>query len=118
MYNLIIGYSGPTDSDVEVIISASRFLEYTDSESQMRYRTLTPDLVNEIKGFPALFMQEHYADGAFVATITNITRSGRDYLISFERDSSFSIIPHANIEQKALELGIEDFECFRTHWAI
>lgn len=118
MYNLIIGFTGPTESDNEIIISASRFLEYTDSETQMRYRNLNPDMVNEIKSFPALFLQEHYPDGAFVATITNITRSGRDYRVSFERDTNFSIIPPADIEQMTLELGVEDFEFYRTHWAI
>ena len=118
MYNLIIGYLGPNDIENEVIISASRFLEYTDSETQMRYRNLTPDAIREIKSFPALFMQEHYADGAFIANIVNITSSGRDYRITFERVQSASVIPPNEIERLALELGIEDSEFYRTHWAI
>ena len=52
MYNLIIGYIGPKDPSNEIIVAASRFLEYTDSETQMRYRTLTPETVREIKNFP------------------------------------------------------------------
>ncbi|MET6760400.1 nucleotide-binding protein [Pseudoalteromonas sp. NCIMB_1079] len=118
MYNLIIGYVGPSDSENEVVVSSSRFLEYTDSETQMRYRVLNPDAVREIKSFPALFMQEHYADGAFIAKIVNITGSGRDYRITFERDQSIGVIPPADIEKLALELGIDDFEFYRTHWAV
>jgi len=118
MYNLIIGYVGPADSENEVVVSSSRFLEYTDSETQMRYRVLTPDAVREIKSFPALFMQEHFADGAFIANIINITGDGRDYRITFERDKSVGVIPPADIERLAVELGIDDFEFYRTHWAV
>ncbi|MEI6334122.1 MAG: nucleotide-binding protein [Methylococcaceae bacterium] len=118
MYNLIIGYVGPTDTENEVVVSASRFLEYTDSETQMRYRSLTSDAVREIKSFPALLMQENYAKGAFIANIINITSSGRDYRITFERDEATGVIPPNEIERLALELGINDFEFYRTHWAI
>ncbi|MEZ9923682.1 TIR domain-containing protein [Vibrio breoganii] len=118
MYNLIIGYVGPTDNENEVVVSSSRFLEYTDSETQMRYRVLNPDAVREIKSFPALFMQEHYEDGAFIANIINITGHGRDYKITFDRDQNIGVIPPADIERLALELGIDDFEFYRTHWAI
>lgn len=118
MYNLLIGYIGPDEAENEVTVSASRFLEYTDSETQMRYRNLTPDTVREIKGFPALFMHESYADGAFIASITNITSSGRDYKITFERDPDVGVIAPNDIERLALELGIENFEFNRTHWAV
>lgn len=118
MYNLIIGYTGPSESENEVIVSASRFLEYTDSETQMRYRNLNADNVGEIKSFPALFMQEHCPDGAFVANITNVTRSYRDYKITFEKDDSFGVIPKERIENLAIELGIDEFEFYRTHWAV
>jgi predicted nucleotide-binding protein len=118
MYNLIIGYVGPNDNENEVIVSSSRFLEYTDSETQMRYRVLNPDVVREIKSFPALFMHEHYEDGAFIANIINITGYGRDYKITFEREQNIGVIPPTDIERLALELGIDDFEFYRTHWAI
>lgn len=118
MYNLIIGYIGPDETENEVIVDASRFLEYTDSETQMRYRNLNSDTIREIKSFPALFMQEGYADGAFIATIHNITNSGRDYRISFERNSNVGVIASHDIERIAVELGIENFEFSRTHWAV
>jgi len=118
MYNLIIGYIGPKDPSNEIVVAASRFLEYTDSETQMRYRTLTPETVREIKNFPALVMHEHCEDGAFVAKIINITNHGRDYKLTFQRDDSIGIIDNQNVVRLALELGITDFEFSRTHWAI
>ncbi|CAK3288824.1 DNA-binding protein [Vibrio crassostreae] len=118
MYNLIIGYTGPAEDDNEVVISASRFLEYTDSETQMRYRNLDQTNVLELKGFPALFMQEHCVDGAFIANITSITRINRDYKVTFTRDSNSSVIPKEVVSRLAIELGIDDFEFYRTHWAV
>lgn len=118
MYNLIIGYVGPNDPENEITVSASRFLEYTDSETQMRFRNLSSENVGEIKEFPALLMHEHYEDGAFVAQITNITRSNRDYRITFERDSDVEVLTPKEIEELTIELGIDDFEFYRMHWAV
>lgn len=118
MYNLFMGYIGPSETENEVTVSASRFLEYTDSETQMRYRTLTPDAVREIKAYPCLFMHEHCEGGAFVGSITNIVASGRDYRVIFERNPDIGIISSEDIERVALELGIDEFEFYRTHWAI
>lgn len=118
MYNLIIGYVGPNDPENEITVSASRFLEYTDSETQMRFRNLTSDNVGEIKSYPVLFMREGYEDGAFVANITNITRSNYDYRIRFERDPEFEVLTPTEIEDLTIELGIDSFEFYRTHWAV
>lgn len=118
MYNLIIGYVGPSDAKNEITVSASRFLEYTDSETQMRFRNLSFENVGEIKEFPALLMQEHYEDGAFVAQIKSITKSARDYKISFERDESIPVLTPKEIEELTIELGIDVFEFYRTHWAV
>jgi predicted nucleotide-binding protein len=118
MYNLFIGYIGPTEVENEISVSASRFLECTDSETQMRYSNLNSNAVRELKGYPALFMHEHYSDGAFIATIVNITSSGRDYLVSFERNIEIGVIQPKDIERLALELDIGEFEFYRTHWAV
>ena len=125
MYNLFIGYTGPNKNDNEnnnvVFVEDSRFLEHTDAEVQTRYQVLNQSLVNEIKRFPALFLEEQYKDGAFIATITNITFSDerrKQYKITFKRISNFKIISSSDINEKQLELGFRPFECTRTHWAI
>ena len=118
MYNLFMGYIGLSEEENEVTVSASRFLEYTNSETQMRYRNLSSDAVREIKEYPCLFMREHCEDGAFVAKIVNITSSGRDYRVTFERNEEIGIIQPQDIERLSLELNIEEFEFYRTHWAI
>lgn len=118
MYNLFMGYIGPNETESEVTVSASRFLEYTDSETQMRYRNLNSDAVREIEEYPCLFMHEHCEGGAFVANIINITSSGRDYHVTFVRKEDVGIIQPEDIKRLALELDIEEYEFYRTHWAI
>lgn len=118
MYNLFIGYVSPNEKDNEILVSASRFLEYTDNETEIRFRTLRPDAVREIKSYPCLFMREGYKEGAFVGNILNITESGKNYRIIIDRNEDIGIISTEDIEKIALELGIQNFEFYRTHWAI
>ena len=118
MYNLFIGYIGSTETENKIEVSASRFLEYTDSETQMRYRDLNSDTVSELKQYPGLFMHEQCLDGAFIANITNITSSKRDYLVTFERNTEVGVVQPNDIKRLAVELDIEKFEFNRTHWAI
>lgn len=118
MYNLFVGYAGPTDLDNSINVSVSRFLEYTDDESQMRLRDLSGEAVNTIKSYPALFMREEYEDGAFVGKITSIEKSGHSYNVSFARNLQTGVIPPDVIKAAALELRIDDFEFYRTHWAV
>jgi predicted nucleotide-binding protein len=118
MYNLFIGYLGPNETDSEIIVSASRFLEYTDSETQMRYRTLSPDAVSEIKTYPCLVMRENCVGGAFVANILELAVSDRDCHVKIERNADIGIIDAEDIKRITSELGIERFEFNRTHWAI
>jgi len=115
MYNLFMGYIGPNETENEITVSASRFLEYTDSETQMRYRNLNSDAVREIKEYPCLFMHEHCESGAFVANIKNINSSGRDYHVTFVRKEDVGIIQPEDIKRLALELDIEEYEFYRTH---
>jgi len=118
MYSLFMGYIGPSDSENEIKVSASRFLEYTDSETQMRYRTLTPEIVKEIKNYPALFMHEHCEGGAFFGQIIDISYGDLEYSVTFEKNESIGIIEAEDIKKIALDIDIEKYEFYRTHWAI
>jgi predicted nucleotide-binding protein len=118
MYSLFIGYAGPNDPDDSVEVSVSRFLEYTDDETQMRFRDLTGDAARTILEFPALFMHEHYEDGAFVADISAIKQVGRAYKVDFRRNTEIGVISPDVISAAALELNIGEYEFYRTHWAV
>jgi len=118
VYSLFMGYTGPSDADNEINVPASRFLEYTDSETQMRYRTLKSATIQEIKSYPALFMREHCEGGAFVGKIVNIVYADRQYCVTFERDESIGVITPEDIKRVSIEIDIEEYEFYRTHWAV
>ena len=118
MYHLLIGYIGASDSGGTIEVDVSRFLEYTDDETQMRFRNLAGETASLIKEYPCLFMREKIEGGAFVGRITGIANARRAYKVTFERDQSIGVIPPEDIERIALELEIGDFELNRTHWAI
>lgn len=118
MYHLFIGYIGPTDPGNSIEVDVSRFLEYTDDETQMRFRALSGEAASLIKDYPGLFMHEEFEEGAFVGRITSIVKSRRSYKVTFERDEEIGVIPADDIERIALELDIHGFEFHRTHWAI
>lgn len=118
MYHLFIGYTGPADSENSVEVSVSRFLEYTDNETQMRFRDFTGEGASLIKTYPGLFMREEFEDGAFVGHITSVTKTNATYKVTFERDETIGVIQPDDIQRIALELDIDGFEFHRTHWAI
>jgi predicted nucleotide-binding protein len=118
MYHLFIGYIGASDPGNTINVDVSRFLEYTDDETQMRFRNLTGETAILIKDYPCLFMHEEVEGGAFVGRITGIANARRAYKVTFERDQSIGVIPAEDIQRLALELDIGGFEFNRTHWAI
>lgn len=118
MFHLIVGYGGPDDLKGPVVVSKSRYLEYTDSETQTRYLSLSPQAVKEIKQYPALMLREGNDTEACVVKIENIQEVGGDYRIHFTPIPGMETIQGGLIQRIALELGIDDFEFHRHHWAI
>jgi len=118
MYNLFIGYIGAADNDTEIEVSKDRFLEHTDSDVQIRYKSMSPQAVAELKTYPALFMHEGVAGGAFIGRITGIKTQGKNYIITFYKFKTSLVLSDKKIKEIALDLGITDWELNRTHWAV
>jgi len=118
MYNLFIGYIGAANKETEIEVSKERFLEYTDSDAQVRYKDMSSQAIAELKTYPALFMQEEVDGGAFIGKITGIKSQGGKYKVSFERDETAGVLSSKQIQEVALDLGITDWEFNRTHWAV
>jgi predicted nucleotide-binding protein len=118
MYNLFIGYAGPSDNINTIKVVASRFLEYTDQETQMRFRDLSKETANIIKGYTCLFMLEEGEGGAFFGDILDIVKQDHAYHITFRRDYLKGLISATDIKSISPSIGIDRFELNRTHWAI
>ena len=48
MYNLFIGYVGPENPEDTIHVDMSRFLEYTDEETRMRFRQLSGEAAHDL----------------------------------------------------------------------
>jgi len=118
MFHLIVGYGGPDDLKGSVDVSKDRYLEYTDSANQTRYRMLTPQAVKEIQQYPALMMREGEDSEACIIKIDNVQEVGGSYRIHFTPIPGFETIAGGAIQTIAFSLGIESFEFHRHHWAI
>ena len=119
MFNLIVSGSGwQTHRDS---FGSGRVLEYTDTAVAQRFMPNKVLDINAVSKLPTLFMSETQGDGnqvAHVGTITQLKLSGADYQLEYAIDPAIRPIPNSSLLRMARELGIEDFEFSRTHWAI
>lgn len=119
MFNLIV--SGRDWAPHSDSFLSSRVLDQTDAAIAQRFM---PDQVldiNAVSKLPTLFMSETQRAGnqvAHVGTITQLKLSGQDFQIEYAVDPAIPPIPNSSVLRMAMELGIEEFEFSRTHWAI
>lgn len=119
MFNLIV--SGGGWQPHRDAFGSGRVLEYTDAAVVQRFMPNKVLDINAVSKLPTLLMSETQGSGnqvAHVATITQLQLAGTDYQIEYATDSAIRPIPNASLTRMARELGIEDFEFSRTHWAI
>lgn len=119
MFNLIVsggGWEPHRDS-----FGSGRVLEYTDAGIVQRFMPNKVLDIDAVSKLPTLFMSETQGAGnqvAHVGVITQLKLSGTDYQIEYAVDPAIRPIPNSSLLRMAWELGIEDFEFSRTHWAI
>lgn len=101
-----------------------RTLEYTEADVLARF---IPNGVMDtatVLQLPALFVAETSYDNsqepAHIGTLTRIrsTGPGLDYQLEYTYDPDIPPITNAKLKELRHELGIEEFEFSRTHWAI
>lgn len=115
MFNLIVGF---TDG----VATRDRVLEYTDEGVKA---FLCPgdslDLVR-LATLPTVVMPEtgfsHEKKVARVGRLSNLRRQGRELRFDLVDTPSIPSIGTDQIEARADELGIRQFEFSRTHWAV
>ncbi|WP_157476444.1 TIR domain-containing protein [Lysobacter sp. Root690] len=120
MYNLLMT-SNPTAWDLpSTEYSKGRFLEYTDDSITEEHQALTLEIVEKIKSYPCLFLQERFDGVAKIGYIRNLRERANAILIEYEFDDQIGDIPAEKIQQLAQELDInlQNGEQYRTHWAI
>ncbi len=119
MFNLIV--SGSIWQTHRDSFGSSRVLEYTETAVVQRFMPNKVLDIDAVSKLPTLFMSETQGAGnqvAHVGTITHLKLSGTDYQIEYAIDPAIRPIANSSLLRMTRELGIEEFEFSRTHWAI
>jgi hypothetical protein len=119
MFNFLVSYSGWADG--RDTISASRMLEYTKDSLKARLAPGGRTDFERLLRMPALFAQETAAADNPVARVGTIYRAdvnGSDVLLEYAFDASIPPIPNDVLESLSSELGFDEWEFSRTHWAV
>ncbi|MTB87167.1 hypothetical protein H9L21_07620 [Aeromicrobium senzhongii] len=114
MYNLLVGFP-------EGSAHAGRVFEYTpDSVKAKVAPGGVPDLT-ALMGLPTLVMpeiREGEPEVARLGRILNLARHGSTYTFQFVPDANVTPLPLEKMLANADRWGMQDFEFYRTHWAV
>lgn len=100
-----------------------RTLEYTDADLVKRFMPNGAMDTAAVMQLTTLFVAETRYDNsqgpARIGTLTRIRTGPKvDYQLEYTYDPDLPPIPNAKLTELRHELGIEEFEFSRTHWAI
>lgn len=119
MFNLLVDSVQTAWDNSSNTLSRSRIFEYTPSDIATRYNDLDDEAIKELKGLPTLFMIEGEARPTKIGYINNIRRlTNGEIAIDFEIDPYLSEIESGKIKEIQSKLDLDNFEFYRTHWAI
>lgn len=119
MFNLLISYGEDSWKSSPVEFDKTRVaIEYTADEISERYRSLDVNAIEEMKGFPALFVTENERTESRLGRITDIRVRDRTVVVAFEFDPIFPALPRGAMEELRVDIDLGRWELSRTHWAI
>jgi len=117
MFNLIV--SGAGWQDFRDTFTADRVFEHTDEDLVTRFRPDGQFDLNQLMTLPTVFAQEgRENEVARVGTITRIRRAGREIALEYTYDLEVPPLQNSFLVEIAADLDIDDFEFYRTHWAV
>ncbi len=118
MYNLLVTAKRGAWDEPFYEFDKSRFLEYTTESVAEAFKSLTPNLIDILRGYPCIFAYEGEDQDLRIGKLTSVKERGRKLFIEFELDQNIPPIPFVEIEPIAPLLDIRDWEINRTHWAV
>lgn len=114
MYNLLVGFP-------EGSAHASRVFEYTADSVQADVAPQGVPDPSVLMGLPTLIMPEigqGEPEFARLGRVVDLTRRGSSYSYRFVPDTNVSPLPLEKMLADVDRWGIEEFEFYRTHWAV
>ena len=119
MYHLLI--SGQGWSKAQDTLHISRVFEYTDDEISAEFMLADKFDIDKVASIPAIMTSEIDGDKSAVAQVATIVKartSGKEVIFEYRFETGFPTLTNRDLKEMANELGIADFEFYRTHWAI
>ncbi|MEE4302194.1 MAG: hypothetical protein V2J24_22330 [Pseudomonadales bacterium] len=119
MFHLLVSYGGWDDATDSIDIG--RCFEYTEKELLDRFKPGGVIAVDQLPSLPALIMSETGGSGPQIARIGRIYRAwvvGKELRFEYGIDDSLPQLSNDAVEELSRQLGIDDFEFHRSHWAI
>jgi predicted nucleotide-binding protein len=120
VYSLLVTNAARDSQATSFEIERSRFLEYTAPEISGQFAGLAKEAIEAIKSWPCLVMPEGRSDErASIRRLTDISLASRDNLVVI-RTAKPEVLQTTNyvIWQSRTDLGIEQFEFARNHFAL
>ncbi len=119
MFNLLISYGPESWTSSPFELDRNRVaIEYTADEISERYKFLDDKAIEELKGFPSLFVVEDEEVESRVGYITNVRLRQATVVFDFELDTILPSLPIGAVEALRIEFDLGRWELTRTHWAI
>lgn len=122
MFNLLVSGNGEWWETAPFTSDISRFKEYSGAEAAA-IDVARPETLRQLEQVPTLLMYEVGASGPHARLVRhgrlcNIVRLGQDLCFTFEPDPTRAYLDRRVVLNFAEQLGIQQFEQHRTHWAI
>lgn len=118
MFNLLIKACNDAWSDCPVTFLRSRVGEYTVDVIRERYKDFNEKTIAELKSLPTLFVTENETAPSKLGYITEINVLSKELRIFFNFPADIPEIAQGKVEELLEMLDLDDYELFRTHWAI
>ena len=119
MFNLLVKSSGW--ADVQDSLTSGQVFEHTDQDLRERFKPQGKLDFKSLCALPTLFLKESGGQDEPVAKVGTIIRArvnGRFLDLRYTYDQEIPPITNSALVEFAPELDIEDFEFYRTHWAV
>jgi hypothetical protein len=120
LFNLLVKFSAWAEGGRDTF-PVGRLFEYTDQALIEEFKpagNLDLQLLSEL---PTLFVQETSGQQDQVAHIGRITRArinGPNLAIEYNYEIGIPSVPNSVLQAFRVDLDIEEFEFYRTHWAV
>lgn len=118
LYNLLVtGLDGAWNSPIYEY-DRNRFGEYTAPGLVEKFKKLTPQAIEELKSYPALFAYEGERKDVRIGYLRLIKERVQSIVIEYDFEPDIPAIPFDKIADLKGRLDINRWEMNRTHWAL